>query len=949
MDVDRPAAGAAQRARLHDPAVVDAVPQGLVLQGPDGRVVDANRRALELLGLTYDQLLGRTSMDPRWRAVHRGGAPFPGEQHPAMVSLQTGEPVLGVVMGIDAPDRGRRWISVSATPVDVEPGVRGVLASFTDVTDEIDEIDEERARLRATLDSEIDPHVLLRAARAADGTIADFEHLDVNAAACRLLGRSREEFLATPMSRLVDASRLTVLSDACRKVVATGRSVVDDDVRLVGTDGRPQYFEVRATKLGDGVSLTWRDVTARRTVEAQYRTLAENAFDVVVLVGLDLVLTFVSPSIERILGWTPDEVTGHSALDLLHPEDVEWISAGLPIVDGDRHSDEVRARRRDGSHVWMASASTALHDEEGQITGFVSVLRDVDDAVHDRQALARSEQRFRLAMTSAPTGMAVVGLDRRFVEVNPALCAMLGRDAEWLLAHGVADVIDPADDEGDRRTRNALLSGVIESTTRERRFRRADGSHIWVQHSIGLLREDGVPSSYVSQLVDVTETKEAREDLEALATHDPLTGLANRAAMNDEIARALRASRRSGRDVAVLLVDLDHFKYVNDSLGHAVGDDLLRVAAQRITDGVRAGDLVARPGGDEFVVVMRDLRGSAEALRAAERIVHAFRLPLLTGDSELYATASVGVAISGTDRGPEDLVRDADAALYEAKATGRDRVSLFTADLEAAAHHRLSIGAQLRPALDRGDLEVWYQPEVDLDTGRIVAVEGLLRWRRRDGEVWPAGRFIGVAEDTGLILRIGDWVLREACEQGACWAAGIDGGSPVLVRVNLSALQVAEAGLLDAVDEALDDTGLDPALLSVEITETALLRQTGTVLENIEGLRRRGIHLAADDFGAGYASLAYLRDFPLDAVKIDRSFVAGITDDDVHQHLVAGIVTLAESLSMSVIAEGVETPEQADVLRRLGCRWAQGFHFAPAMPAAELTGLLGGTLPQTST
>ncbi|MFN8040111.1 MAG: EAL domain-containing protein [Acidimicrobiales bacterium] len=946
MDGDHEAAAGGRRAPLHDPGVVDALPEGLVLQGPDGRIIDGNRRASELLGLTHDQLLGRTSRDPRWRAVHRDGRPFPGDEHPAMVCLRTGEPSVGTVMGIDAPDRGRRWITVSSAPVELEPGQRGVVSSFVDVTGEIADLDGERAHLRATLDSEIDPHVLLRAVRDADGHIADFAHVDVNAAACALMGLTRDQFLARRASEVVDGALLPMMLDQCRRVVATGRPLVDDDVCVVGDDGNRTYYEVRASKVGDEVSLTWRDVTARRTIEARYRTLAEHASDVVVLVGLDLTITYVSPSIERILGWRPEEAMGRNALDLLHPQDADWIQEGLRTIDTERHNDEVLARAKDGTHRWMASASTAILDEEGQVTGFVSVLRDVDEAVHARQALARSEQRFRLVMTSAPTGMAVVSLDRRFLEVNPALCAMLGRDPAWLLAHGIADVLDPADDEGDRSTRNELLSGLIDAATRETRFIRADGSHLWVQHAIGLLREDGVPSSYVSQLIDITEMKEAREDLEALATHDALTGLANRAAMNDEIARALRGSRRSGRDVAVLLVDLDHFKYVNDSLGHAVGDDLLRVAAQRITDGVRAGDLVARPGGDEFVVVMRDLRVPAEAIRAAERIVHAFRLPLLTGDSELYTTASVGVAISGAAGGPEDLVRDADAALYEAKATGRDRVSLFTADLEAAARRRLTIGAQLRPALERGDLEVWYQPEVDLDTGGIVAVEALLRWRRPDGEVWPAGRFIHVAEDTGLILTIGDWVLREACAQGARWANGDGTGAPLLVRVNLSALQVAEAGLLQAVDEALDAADLDPSLLSVEITETALLRETGTVSDNIEGLRERGIHLAADDFGAGYASLAYLRDFPLDAVKIDRSFVDGITDDDVHQHLVAGIVTLAESLSMSVTAEGVETRAQADVLHRLGCRRAQGFHYAPAMPATELTALLGRTLPR---
>jgi EAL domain-containing protein (putative c-di-GMP-specific phosphodiesterase class I) len=337
---------------------------------------------------------------------------------------------------------------------------------------------------------------------------------------------------------------------------------------------------------------------------------------------------------------------------------------------------------------------------------------------------------------------------------------------------------------------------------------------------------------------------------------------------------------------------------------------------------------------------MRDLDQPSDAVHAAWRIVEAFREPFVFIGAEMFATASVGVAVASVDSKADDLVREADTALYVAKDEGRDRVSVFNEDLRAEVTARLTIEGELRHALERGQLEVWYQPEVELATGRVTAVEALLRWRHPDGSIRPAGQFIEVAEETGLILHIGEWVLQQACADAVRWAAEVSTGPPVTVRVNVSALQLAEPSLLDVFDDALAVTGAAPSQLCIEITETALLRETAATRDNLAGIRSRGLQIAADDFGTGYASLAYLLHYPIDVLKIDRSFVEDISTSDQSQRLVAGIISLADALGMRVTAEGVETADQAAVLRSLHCPGAQGYLYSRAVPADQISALL---------
>jgi diguanylate cyclase (GGDEF)-like protein/PAS domain S-box-containing protein len=702
--------------------------------------------------------------------------------------------------------------------------------------------------------------------------------------------------------------------------------------------------------LANGMVLSFRDVDveirARQQLaesERQFRLLAENATDVVYSVDARARVTWISPSVQELLGWRPEQLIGDTLFRFMHPDDLAAATpkrAAIIASGGSSGDGRIRFATADGGWRWMSITGRALRDEAGAIVGGIESLRDVDHEVRAGEALAESERRFRLAMHGSPEGMAMVGLDRGFMSVNPALCDLVARPEDWFASHVVDDVLHPDDIAADHEVRTRLLAGDYEDRTQERRLMAADGTVLWALHSIGLLRDnDDHPLFFVSHFQDITARKSAESHLEYAATHDPLTGLANRANLVDEISRALGASRRSGRPTALVMLDLDHFKFVNDSLGHATGDELLREAACRLRSIVREGDLVARQGGDEFVVVMRDLDDPAEAVRVAQRVVDVFRSPVHVEQAELFATASVGITISRDGTDADALLAEADAAMYVAKAEGRDRLSLYNDELRAAVTERLRIENGLRHALERDELEVWYQPEIDLVEGRISAVEALVRWNHPGGEVFTAGRFIEVAEDSGLIVELGAMVMRRGCAQAALWNQAHP-RDPVIMRVNLSTRQLADADLLATIDDAVATTGVSTAHLCFEITETAILRDIPVVDANLHGIHDRGIALAVDDFGTGYASLTYLREFPISVLKLDRSFVAGIATNSFDRRLVAGVIALAHGLDIMITAEGVEHEEQVDVLRSLGCRHAQGFLFSKAVPAGELERLL---------
>ena len=437
-------------------------------------------------------------------------------------------------------------------------------------------------------------------------------------------------------------------------------------------------------------------------------------------------------------------------------------------------------------------------------------------------------------------------------------------------------------------------------------------------------------------LADALERQAIEDAIRERAVHDPLTGLPNRVLFVDRLEHALSRLGRQDSLAAILFLDLDHFKLVNDSLGHHVGDELLTAAAPRLKQALRSSDTVARFGGDEFGILLEDISSEHDAIETAERIAAIFARPFVLSGSEHFVTTSIGIALARGGEQADELVRDADAAMYRAKDRGRARYEVFDEGMRGRAIERLRVENDLRRAIERGELRLEYQPVVSLRNFSIVGVEALLRWRHPErGEV-PPSEFVPIAEENGLIEPIGRWVLEHACRQAAQWYRARPDAAPLTMSVNLSAVQVRRS-LPDVVKSVLRSTGLDPACLSLEITETVMVRDAEGLGEVLQALKALGVRLVLDDFGTGYSSLSYLTRLPLDVLKVDRSFVDGLGSESRDTAITETIIAMSRALSLDVVAEGVETPDHVRELSRLGCGLAQGFHFSRAVPAEEIT------------
>jgi diguanylate cyclase (GGDEF)-like protein len=495
------------------------------------------------------------------------------------------------------------------------------------------------------------------------------------------------------------------------------------------------------------------------------------------------------------------------------------------------------------------------------------------------------------------------------------------------LEHLVVDGLRTAMAAPVHRNGTVVGSLVVASRTRSRRYSEAEQELLlaFAEHASLALNDASA----------VDAMRRAFGEAVHQATHDALTGLPNRTLVLDRLTHALARSRRRPRGLAVLFVDLDRFKVVNDSLGHSVGDEVLVRVGQRLQEAVRPGDTVARLAGDEFVVICEDVEDERDVLRVAERVAEAVAAPIPLYGRDTILTASVGIALACEDTRAEDLLRDADVAMYRAKERGRARMEVFDQAMRTRMLRRLEIEHALRRALQEGAFTLHYQPTVHVESGRVISVEALLRWEHSEWGLVMPGEFVPLAEETGLIVPMGKWVVEEACRQMAAWRRAQPGSADVSVSVNLSARQFADPNLVEIVSAALRESGLAPSGLWLEITESVLMEEAETTVETLRALRSLGVHLSIDDFGTGYSSLSYLKRFPVDVLKIDRSFVDGLGTDPEDEAIVTAVVRLAQALDLDVVAEGVETAEQLAELRRLGCTAVQGFYFGRPRPADE--------------
>ena len=695
---------------------------------------------------------------------------------------------------------------------------------------------------------------------------------------------------------------------------------------------------------------------------SRFESLIDRSWALIAVVDANGTVISVSGAWERLLGWDPAEAVGSDARGWLHSED--WAAMGPALRSlGPNASVTVRSRvrHRDGSWPWFEAVVANLFDDP-MVGGALITARDVSAEVEAQTALERANARFTALIEHGSDLITVSDADGRLSYVSPALPRVAGLDPAALTGEYLLGMLHPDDREmvADRIRDVTGSRGGVASL--ECRLGHADGAWRHVELTAVNRFDDPAVGGLVCNMRDVTERVQAAERLHDQATHDSLTGLPNRVSLLRRLGETLDSTRRAGSRCSVLYIDLDGFKKVNDSLGHAAGDAVLSVVARRLRDAVRPSDVVSRLGGDEFVVTAENVADTAVAIDLANRIRAAIGRPVRVGHRSISVGCSIGIAVSD-HHGPAALLQEADTALYRAKERGRNRWEVYDHAMKTEARRRLDTEELLRGALDDGGLVLVYQPIVGLPDEHLTGVEALLRLRGPDGELVGPADFIDVAEESGLIVPVGAGVLDLACRQAAEWnASGAVPDSLVVpqpaavpepvavpepagevhgperraralrVSVNISPRQLISPGLVAQVRHTLAAWELPPELLCLELTENALIDAGLSVRSSLRELKGMGISIAIDDFGTGWSSLRYLRRFPVDVVKIDRSFVAGLGVDASDTEVVRAVIGLGHALGLDVVAEGVETHEQSAILAELGCHHAQGYLFGRPSP-----------------
>jgi diguanylate cyclase (GGDEF)-like protein/PAS domain S-box-containing protein len=619
----------------------------------------------------------------------------------------------------------------------------------------------------------------------------------------------------------------------------------------------------------------------------------------------------------------------------IHPDDLPRVQKLLQehiVGHAEVYESEHRIRNARGEWIWVRSRGKVVErDAAGSPLRMAGTARDIT-------LIRRAERERRVALEvlrSMSEAVGVIDLEFRFISVNPAFSRITGYSEEEVVGQN-SRILDSSQHSSDfyRRVRD-----ILERTGHwagEMWQKRKDGEEFlgWIEMS-EVRDAQGLRSHFVAVVNDITDKKRAEQELRYLANYDTLTGLPNRALLSERLGRAIVRARRQETRVAVLFLDLDRFKDINDSLGHAAGDRLLKAAATRLQATVGAADTVARLGGDEFTVVLEDVESLPAVERMAREILAAFALPLEVDERhDVSITPSLGISLY-PDHAlvPTDLLKFADTAMYQAKAEGRNTYQIYNETMDAESRRRALVLASLRKALDRGEFQLLYQPRMALADGRITGVEALLRWNSTELGDIPPTVFVPLAEESGLILPIGDWVLDQACQTLKRWRAG--GLTDISIGVNVSVLQLLRSNLPEHLKNVLRETGVPANRVELEVTESMVMQNAEQTTSVLNELRKIGVSLAIDDFGTGYSSLVYLKRLPIDTLKIDKEFIGDLTRDPDDEAITATVITMGHSLGLNVIAEGVETEQQLAYLREQGCDEIQGFWLSPPLDAVR--------------
>lgn len=748
------------------------------------------------------------------------------------------------------------------------------------------------------------------------------------------------------------------------------------EYRYQHRDGSWRWFDALATNLLDdpsvrGVVINSRDVTDRkraeellRQSEARYRALVERMPAVAYLqqIGSPEAAMYMSPRIEDLTGYSAEECEDPGLRwRMVHPDDRRRLQSEdeREVNPGEVFTTEYRVIHRDGSTIWVRNEAVVV--EDGGSRYWQGFMVDITERKRSERSRLESERSFRHLFEQSVDALLVHDVDGRIVDCNSEACRSLGYSREELLRMYVRDfateLVSESEKKANERSRGGSTwqravsgqPGEVAGVHLGRHWRK-DGTTFPVEVRVGGV-EYGGERLVLAAARDISERKSLERQLEHQAWHDALTGLPNRLAFQERLDNALSGAQRSGGLVAILFLDLDDFKVVNDSLGHAVGDQLLVTVAQRLKECLRADATAARFGGDEFTVVLEGISGANEAEQVAGRIIRHLKEPFVIEGHHLFVTSSIGIALSdAVDRDSRDLsgdlLRNADIALYRAKDKAKARYEVFDPVRDSRALIRLEMENDLRKAVERGELRVRYQPVFSLENQSVSGMEALVRWQHPEHGLMSPAEFIPLAEETGLIVPIGRWVLQTACRQAREWQRRYPGSPHPIMGVNLSLRQFQNPGLAGEVAHILRDTGLDPAYLALEITESVAMHDASATAATLERLKSLGVWLVIDDFGAGNSSLSYLTSqFKMNHLKIDGEFVRRFVEDPENSRVLPGLIDFAHTVGLRVIAEGVETADQLRLLREMGCEFVQGYYIAKPLSADAVTDLFEGGLP----
>ena len=699
--------------------------------------------------------------------------------------------------------------------------------------------------------------------------------------------------------------------------------------------------EVESERAIDGLLQTTEDTRTLRTLLANLDGMVYRCRD-----DAQWTMEYVSQGCTTLTGYQPEELLLNSRVSyesLIDPQDREHVRRVVTdaLRQQQRFELEYRLVRADGVVRWVCERGAGRFALDGRLLAIEGIIQDIHDSKQAYQALREAERRYHSLFDNAIEGIFRTTPEGQYSDANPALARIYGFDSSKELMQSLRDIRSQLYvDAGRREEFMSIVKARGSIGGFESQVYRKNGDVIWIsENARAVTDERGTLLYYEGTVEDITERKLYEAHIEQQANYDILTGLANRSLLHDRLHQAILQSASHGTRLAVVFVDLDRFKYINDSLGHHVGDELLRVMAKRFQSCVRDCDTVARLGGDEFVLVMNSLTEADSVAPMVERMLGLIAQPWVTPNGVFDVTCSMGVALypdDGTDT--QTLLKHADSAMYRAKERGRNNFQFFTAELNAMMSERLELESGLRRALEREQFCLYYQARIDLKSGAIIGAEALLRWRVNEQELMLPARFIPVAEETGLIVPIGVWALNAACAQNSRW---LQMGLPKLVvSVNVSARQFQRDNFPQLVQAALQATGLPATSLEIEVTESSVMHNAEHLIEMLRAIKAMGVKIAVDDFGTGYSSLSYLKRFPVDRLKIDRSFVQDITIDRDSEAIVRTIIALAHNLGLKVVAEGVDKKEQINYLRNNKCDELQGYYYGHPMPAEQFEQLV---------